>query len=66
MKPKLLYKAVAEVRVFVRLAYAVLPYAMSRLTWYGGIPMLLLSIGTVYYCSMLTVRESNVSEARCS
>ena len=38
-----------------RAAYSPLPWAMARLTWYGGIPMLLFSMGCFYYCAMLTV-----------
>ena len=36
-------------------AYSPLPWAMARLTWYGGVPMLLFSIACFYYCAMLTV-----------
>lgn len=39
-------------------AYSPLPWAMARLTWYGGVPMLLFSIACFYYCAMLTVRAA--------
>jgi hypothetical protein len=44
-------------------AYSPLPWAMARLTWYGGVPMLLFSIACFYYCAMLTVGTAATAPA---